>query len=419
MAAGEAKNPVATYHPMVLAIAFDDAAKAELEERVSKELLTVRVETRARVGSDVLAFLNPLFSSEWHVLLTYGGSWMDYDLDSLLPRRLARKWIHVSREENLSGSELFRRMLSCYLTCNRERHTAVGRAPQRPAISIFTTAFHSYDKILRVKRSLERQTLLDWEWVIMDDSKDDASFQWLREHVSAGEHRVRLYRRDFHCGSIGAVKNETVLLCRAPYVLEVDHDDELLPWTLEEIVAGFTKFPEVGFVYMNFAECYEDRRPFDYGPSWAFGYGGYRDEVHDGVLYKVALSCDINDVTMSNIVGVPNHPRAWRKSVLLELGNYSEYLSVADDYEILVLTARFTKMLKIDRLGYIQFKNAAGNNFSILRNKEITKLQGELSRLYYQQLDMPAFFASKGVTESKERKNACINLTVASAIDHA
>lgn len=418
-AGGATKNPVATHHPVVLAVALNKETEADLRAKLGEQLATLYVHTRDELSerTALLHFLNPLFSNEAHVLLTYGGEWSDFDVEAHLPARLKRKWIHGA--STLSAHELYKQCSYCYLTCGLERVTRVpGRDAQRPAISVFTTAFHSFDKILRVKRSLEKQTVLDWEWVIMDDSKDDTNFQWLRDNVSAHDHRVRLYRRDFHCGNIGNVKNETVLLCRAPFVVEVDHDDELLPWTLEEIVAGFTKFPDVGFVYMNFAECYEDRRPFEYGPSWGMGYGGYRDEWHDGVHYRVALSCDINDVSMSNIVGVPNHPRAWRKDVLLELGNYSEFLPVSDDYELLLLTARYTKMLKIDRLGYIQFKNAAGNNFSIIRNREITKLQSELARMYYNVLGMDAFFEAQGVTETKERRNAKINLTVPSAVLH-
>jgi hypothetical protein len=116
-------------------------------------------------------------------------------------------------------------------------------------------------------------------------------------------------------------------------------------------------------------------------------------------------------------VGVPNHPRVWRKSVLMEMGNYSEYLPIADDYELLVLTCLKTKMLKINKLGYIQFKNDGNSNFSLIRNREITKLQHHISHNYYQRFNIREFFREQGVTEHIKRENKCINITVDTCLD--
>jgi hypothetical protein len=88
----------------------------------------------------------------------------------------------------------------------------------------------------------------------------------------------------------------------------------------------------------------------------------------------VAVSPNINNNTMSHIVAVPNHPRIWRKSSLLEMGNYSEFLPVSDDYELILRTSVTTKMVKIPKLGYIQYMNNNNNNFSLIRNSEINRL---------------------------------------------
>jgi hypothetical protein len=64
----------------------------------------------------------------------------------------------------------------------------------------------------------------------------------------------------------------------------------------------------------------------------------------------------------------------WRRKVLMELGNYSEYLPINDDQEILMRTCMGTKMIKIPSLGYIQYMNQGNNNFSLIRNSEINRI---------------------------------------------
>jgi len=362
------------------------------------------------VNDNIKKSINKLFSEDYNVFITIGNEWNEYiKITPYLTQKMNHKWIHFTLAEFLQIDSLNQKVLRCFI------HNLPKRKLFRPTISCFTTSYKSFDKILRPFRSLLNQTFIDWEWVIIDDSDTDDNFQFIKQNISSQDYRVRLFKKDYNSGNIGNVKNEAVSLCRGEYVLELDHDDEILHDTLEEIVNGFKKYPEVGFVYMNFAECYENYEPFTYGPSWGFGYGGYYSQTYNGRHYEVATSVDINDVTMSNIVGVPNHPRAWRKSVLMDIGNYNEALPIADDYELLVLTCLNTKMLKINKLGYVQFKNNNNNNFSLIRNFEITKLQRWISHVYYQLFNITDFFKNLCVTESIERNNHCINITIDSA----
>ena len=85
-------------------------------------------------------------------------------------------------------------------------------------------------------------------------------------------------------------------------------------------------------------------------------------------------TANINNITLSHIVSIPNHPRIWRKDVLMKIGNYSEYLPICDDQELILRTAINTKIIKIAKLGYIQYMNDGGNNFSLIRNSEINRL---------------------------------------------
>jgi hypothetical protein len=137
---------------------------------------------------------------------------------------------------------------------------------------------------------------------------------------------------------------------------------------------------------MNFTNIYEDGRNFSYGDFFGLGYAGYyREKILDqglcngkiaGKWVNVVMTPNINTTTLTHIVAVPNHPRIWRKSTLLALGNYCEYLPICDDYELLIRTATMTnqKMARINKLGYVHYMNDGNSNFSLMWNAEISRL---------------------------------------------
>ena len=281
------------------------------------------------------------------------------------------------------------------------------RSITRPVFSIFTSSFNSYKKILRAFDSLKSQTLCYWEWVIIDDSPDDKHFQFLR-NVMATDNRVRIYRRSENNGSIGNVKNEAVSLCRGEFVLELDHDDEILPFVLEESVNVFTSNPEVGFIYMDFTNIYENGDNFTYGDYICKGYGSYYCQKYGDKWVYVYNTPNINNITLSHLVCCPNHPRIWRRELLLNIGNYCEYLPICDDYEILLRTALNTKMAKIPKMGYIQYMNDSNNNFSLIRNAEINRIGPHfISPIYYKNFNIQKTMQELDAAEDEKYLQGC------------
>jgi glycosyltransferase involved in cell wall biosynthesis len=319
------------------------------------------------ITSDKNDLLN-LFDSSNHLLLTFGNNKNEYDdnIYSILPERIIKRWVHIN--SLLSIDEINHILNHKYIMTVVDNHIDT-----RPIFSLFTTCYKSYYKIFRAYNSIKTQTLKDWEWVILDDSPEDDHFQFLK-NIFKNDRRIRLYKRSENSGSIGNVKNEAVLLCRGKYIIEMDHDDEILPDTLMDATNVFENDKDVGFVYMDFSNIYENGDNFSYGNFFALGYSGYYCQKHENKWINVAMTPNINNVTLSNIVSVPNHPRIWRKSSLMEIGNYSEFLPVSDDYELLLRTAVKTKIVKIPKLSYIQYMNTNNNNFSLIRNSEINRL---------------------------------------------
>lgn len=322
------------------------------------------------ITSDV-ADLNKLYNPNYHLLVTFGENEKEYH-PVIMPNivnRLCSRWLHKTQEGLEDIAEFNRNVNYCYIS------NIIGkRERQRPTFSIFTTCYKTWGKFDRVYKSLLSQKFVDWEWVIIDDTPlEDDHFAFLREKTR-GENRIRLYCRSENSGNIGNVKNEAVALCRGQYVLELDHDDEILPDCLYDAVNAFEADAEVGFVYMDFANIYEDNRNFHYGDFICKGYGGYYCERYKGNWIYVYNTPNINNITLSHLICCPNHPRIWRKSLLMAMENYSESLHICDDYEILLKTAVNTKMCKISKLSYIQYMNNDNNNFSLIRNSEINRI---------------------------------------------
>jgi glycosyltransferase involved in cell wall biosynthesis len=313
-------------------------------------------------------FLNLLFDTKYPILVTFGPNESEYwsDVHSVICDRMKSRWIHYTEIKDLK--DVYRGIQYCFInTVLKDREVT------RPIFSAFTTCYNSYDKIKRPYTSLKNQTLVDWEWVILDDSPEDTHFDYLRK-LTKGDTRVRLYKRSENSGNIGNVKNEAASLCRGKYVLELDHDDEIVPELFTTVLGAFTAHPEVGFVYTDFINIYESGENYWYGDFMALGYGAYYCEKYDGKWRNVYVTPQVNNITMRHLVSMPNHPRIWRRDILFALGNYSEFLPINDDQELLLQTCLKTKMLKIPMLGYIQYMNSGNSNFSLIRNRDINRL---------------------------------------------
>jgi len=334
--------------------------------------------------------LNLLFDSNYSFFLTYTKE--KPNLENIIPVRFLLKWIHMFNET--PDINLINEVFNVFYI------NVVIKLPRialRPIFSLFTSTYNSYNKILQAYKSLQKQLFLDWEWVIMDDSPNDDHFTFLKDNLLTDK-RIRLYRRAENSGNIGNVKNETVNLCRGSYVIEFDHDDELMEYTLSDSVKCFEDNNDVGFIYMNFINMTESGDRFYYGDFISKGYGSYFCEKYNNKWHFVCNTPNINNITLSHLSCCPNHPRIWRKNILIEAGNYNEYLPVCDDYEILLRTALITKMAKINKVGYIQYMNNNNNNFSLIRNEEINRLGPKF--IY------PVFYDTYKVDEYMQNLNA-------------
>ena len=211
-------------------------------------------------------------------------------------------------------------------------------------ISVVTPTYNTKPQILtRTYKSLVAQTFDDWEWVIYDDS-DMCIVE------PPDDPRIRIIRPKSHSGIIGEVKHNAFMAATGDILVELDHDDELTSDCLAKVNAAMQG--DIGFVYSDCCEILPSGESTRYPEGWAFGYGS--DYWSEQYQCWVMRAPEINRVTMSHIVSVPNHVRCWNRELYHQLRGHNPQLSVADDYELIVRTCLASQMCHIPEMLYIQ-----------------------------------------------------------------
>lgn len=260
-----------------------------------------------------------------------------------------------------------------------------------PMFSVFTPAFKTGEGILRTYESLVQQTLNDWEWTIVDDSPLDHTDLWERiQKICLEDFRVNVHRiYPNSSGKVGLVKNRACFLSNGKWLVELDHDDYLLPECLETLKKAAEKFPDAGFIYSDCTEMYTDGRfiQFDERVDWDyygakdnyfnFGYSGHSWVEIGDKKYLQHHYPSINPLTIRFNITMPNHVRCWRSDVYKKIGGHQRNLTLADDLDLIIRTFLETRIIHIKKLLYIQYNNGHSivnyNSFEINRISRLIK----------------------------------------------
>lgn len=270
------------------------------------------------------------------------------------------------------------------------------KSTERPFFTVFTPSYKTEDRIFRAYESLKNQTYKNWEWVIVDDSPQTHHTTWgILQGIAAKDYRVRIVRMfPTSGGNIGEVKNRAASMANGQYLLELDHDDALISTCLEEVVGAIHAYPDAGFYYTDVAEPFEDGTMRKYtntigskeewyanpDNTFVWGYGGHEWVNVDGIDYLSHVYPNINPKTIRFNIGMPNHARIWRKDVYDQIGRHNRFISVADDYELIVRTFLSTRMVHINKMLYLQYNN---RNSTVDNNSTDINRKARLIRDHY------------------------------------
>lgn len=213
----------------------------------------------------------------------------------------------------------------------RSRLPASPKPPRHgPLVSIVVPTYNTSPWMLyAMRRSVENQTYTNWEICIADDASTDTSVvATLKEWAAADPQRVRIVALDRNVGISGA-SQAALDLATGDYVALLDHDDELTPDALAEVVRALNENPDADFLYSD-----EDKVGLD---------GTYYD-----AFFKPAWSPDLMLSMMYT-----GHLAVFRRSVLLEAGGFRPGYDGSQDYDLVLrVTERTDRIYHLPKVLY-------------------------------------------------------------------
>ena len=186
----------------------------------------------------------------------------------------------------------------------------------RPLISVVVPVYNPDRAWLeRALDSVLGQIYPNWELCIRDDASTREHVKEVLSFYERLDDRIKVQHSEKNAG-ISRASNAALSIAEGEYVALLDHDDELPPEALFEVVKLLQEHPGADLIYTDEDKMDEDGERFGphFKPDWS---------------PDMLLSC--------NYI---SHLGVYRKSILDEIGGFREGLEGCQDYD---LTLRFTE----------------------------------------------------------------------------
>jgi GT2 family glycosyltransferase len=222
----------------------------------------------------------------------------------------------------------------------------------RPRISILMPVFNPPAEYLTIAiDSVVRQFYADWELCICNDGSTSPRVREVLDEYASNDERIRVTVSPQNEG-IALATNRALSLASGEFVGFLDHDDELTPNALFEVVAVL-QHSKADLIYSD-----EDKLDSSGGRCQPF--------------FKPCWSPDLLLSTMYTC-----HFSVYRKVILDEIGGLREGFDGSQDYD---LALRFTE--KTERIAHIprvlyQWRQVAGSSASSVKAKPYAYAAGQ------------------------------------------
>ncbi len=149
----------------------------------------------------------------------------------------------------------------------------VAALPRQPLISIITPVHDTDPRWLRAAiESVRRQVYPNWQLCLCDDASSSLeTVQTLREYDADPRIKIRYLPTN---GGISAASNAALELADGDYVALLDHDDELSPDALAEVVRHVNASPDAQVIYSDEDKLDLQGRRCDayFKPDWSLDH---------------------------------------------------------------------------------------------------------------------------------------------------
>ena len=179
------------------------------------------------------------------------------------------------------------------------------------------TATHLKNAFLyELYQSLTEQTYTDWEWVLW---LNGGASRTLVDSAIVNDPRVKIYECNENNTCVGFNKHKAFMKGEGDILVEVDHDDLLLPNCLEELKQAFESSSDIGFVYSNDINWHMKDEFVPYNPYYGWEHETFKWREKE---YYSMISFAPSSHSVAFIWYAPDHVRAWRKDLYVKIGGH-------------------------------------------------------------------------------------------------
>ena len=196
----------------------------------------------------------------------------------------------------------------------------------RPKISIITPVWNTDEKWLNAAiDSIRNQIYDNWELCITDGGSTKPHIKKIIKKYSLKDKRIKVKFLDENKG-ISGNSNEALRLATGEFVGFLDHDDELSPFALYEVVRSLNLDPEIDFIYSDEDKLDEAGKRCDafFKPDWS-----------PDLFLSVMYTC---------------HLGIYRKEIVDLIGGFRNGVDGSQDYDFVL---RFTEHTNPKRIAHI------------------------------------------------------------------
>lgn len=229
-----------------------------------------------------------------------------------------------------------------------------------PMLTLFTPT-HDPRFLPRLAVSIAKQTAKNFEWLIVPNGGWPFDVQELKRLAP----NVRVLPYYGATQNIGELKAFCCYHAAGDVLVEVDHDDELMPNCVARLSDEFAK-DDADFIYSNFIGV-RGREPVTYDARYGWEY---RDAEHDGLKLKECVAFPPLPTSFSRIWYAPNHVRAWRTSFYDSVGGHNPGMAVLDDQDLMCRSYIEGRVRHLDECLYV-YHHHQDNTCKGPRNGEI------------------------------------------------
>ena len=192
----------------------------------------------------------------------------------------------------------------------------------RPVISVLMPTYNTVAAHLaRAIDSVCVQTYSNWELCIVDDGSVRAETLEVLSRYERSDERIKVTRCSVNSG-ISAATNTAMAMATGEFIAMLDHDDELLPDALREVVLELNERPNTDVIYTDqaYIEAEGALAGNFFKPDWS-------PELFRGVMY----------------VG---HLLVVRRTTALEIGGFDSRFDKVQDFEFMLRVSEKTKLIR-------------------------------------------------------------------------